>query len=104
MLVSVRGAKDIKLTKMLKLAANSYADKLLSPQLSKNITVQVRIKERGQINAGGFCEMNEDTNVSPRCFNIDICRTKKKIIHRGKAHAKPAYCWTSTVATPTTAK
>ena len=79
MIVSVRGAKDSQLTKMLKLAANSYADKLLSPQLSKNITVKVRIRERGQINAGGFCEMDEDTNISPRCFNIDIGRTKKKI-------------------------
>jgi len=79
MIVSVRGAKDSQLTKMLKLAAHSYADKLLSPQLSKNITVQVRIRERGQINAGGFCEMDEDTLVSPRCFNIDIGRTKKKI-------------------------
>ena len=40
MIVTVRGAKDNQLTKLLKMAVDSFANKLLSPQLIKNITLK----------------------------------------------------------------
>jgi hypothetical protein len=43
MIVSVNGARNRELTKLLKLAAQSFADKLLSPQLEKNIQLKIKI-------------------------------------------------------------
>lgn len=77
MIISVRGARNTELTKLLKLAAQSFADKLLSPQLEKNIQVTIKIHDR--LEAGGFCDFEEEGLPSPRSFKIDICRTKKKI-------------------------
>jgi len=77
MLVSVLGAKDRNLTKLLKLATQSFADKLLSPQMIKNISLTVVIKNKMQ--AGGYCDYKEEGLPLPRSFVIEICRTKKKI-------------------------
>jgi hypothetical protein len=77
MLITVSGAKDRHLTKLLKLAAQSFADKLLSPQLEKNITVKVIIKDN--LDAGGYCDFIEEGLQNPRSFIIDIQRTRKKI-------------------------
>jgi hypothetical protein len=77
MIVSVNGARNRELTKLLKLAAQSFADKLLSPQLEKNIQVKIKIHDR--LDAGGFCDFEEEGLSNPRSFKIDICRTKKKI-------------------------
>lgn len=77
MLVRVIGAKDKELTNLLKMAARSFADKLLSPQLIKNIAIKIRIHEK--LGAGGYCDFEEEGLQFPRSFIIDICRTKKKI-------------------------
>ena len=45
MKISVTGAKDRELSKLLKLSVGSYSDKLISSQLAKNITVKVEIKD-----------------------------------------------------------
>lgn len=80
MIVSIRGANDRQLTKLLKLAADSFADKLLSPQLTKNITLRVKIKDQNKMTAGGYCDIDEtDDGILPRNFVIEIARTKKKI-------------------------
>lgn len=80
MIVSIRGANDRQLTKLLKLAADSFADKLLSPQLAKNITLRVKIKDQNKMTAGGYCDIDEtDDGILPRNFVIEIARTKKKI-------------------------
>lgn len=77
MKLSVTGAKDRELTKLLKLAVESYADKLISPQLAKNITVKVQIKDN--LNAGGYCDFEDNWPYPPRDFTIEVCRTRKKI-------------------------
>lgn len=80
MIVTVRGANDRDLTKLLKMAAESFAKKLLSPQLIRNISVKVVIKPQDKMGAGGYCEIAEDDDcVYPRNFVIEIARTRKKI-------------------------
>ena len=64
MLVSVLGAKDRNLTKLLKMATQSFADKLLSPQMIKNISLTVVIKNKMQ--AGGYCDYKEEGLPLPR--------------------------------------
>ena len=75
MIVSVNGAKNRELTKLLKLAAQSFADRLLSPQLEKNI--QVKIKIHDHLEAGGFFDFEEEGLPNHRSFKIYICRTKE---------------------------
>jgi hypothetical protein len=77
MIVKVNGAKDRDLTQLLKLAANSFAEKLISPQLDKNITLNIYIRDK--LDAGGYCDFEEEGLPLPRTFNIDIQRTRKKI-------------------------
>jgi hypothetical protein len=77
MRVSVSGAKDKELSKLFKLAAKSYSEKLISPQLSKNITVKIRIKDK--LDAGGYCDFEDNWPYSPRDFIIELNRTRKKI-------------------------
>lgn len=77
MIVTVRGSKDRQLTKLLKMAANSFAEKLLSPQLKKNINVKIHIKDK--LGAGGYCDYEEEGLPLPRTFSIEIQRLKTKI-------------------------
>ena len=77
MIVSVNGAKDPELTKLLKLATKFFADKLLSPQLQKNIYVKIRIHDK--LGAGGYCDFIEEGLPTPRSFEIDIQKSRKKI-------------------------
>jgi len=77
MIVKVRGAKDNQLTKLLKMAANFFAEKLISPQLSKNITLNIYIKDK--LDAGGYCDYEYEGLPLPRTFNIEIKRIKTKI-------------------------
>lgn len=77
MYVTVRNAKDKTLVKLLKLAAHSYAGNLLSPQLSKNITVTITVKDN--IDAGGYCDYEFSDTGNPREFRIDIIRTNRTI-------------------------
>ena len=77
MIVKVNGAKDRDLTQLLKLAASSFAEKLISPQLDKNITLNIYIRDK--LDAGGYCDFEEEGLPLPRTFNIDIQRTRKKI-------------------------
>jgi len=78
MIVTVRGAKDRNLIKLLKDAANFFADELLSPQLSKNITLKIEVKDMSD--AGGYCDpQDDDYPYLPRNFIIELAKTKKKI-------------------------
>ena len=75
--VSVIGAKDRELTNLLKLAAESFADKLLSKQLKKNINLKIQVID--DLEAGGYCDCEETWPYPPRDFTVEIGRTKKKI-------------------------
>ena len=77
MQVSVRNARDRTLTTLLKLAANSFGKALLSPQMLKNINLKIIIRD--QLDAGGYCDYDQDDLACPRDFTIEICRTRKKI-------------------------
>jgi hypothetical protein len=80
MIVSVRGAKDRELTKLLKLAADSFANKLFSPQLLKNLILKIMVKPATNMVAGGYCNIaDDDEGTHPRIFDIEIAKTKKKI-------------------------
>ena len=80
MIVSVRGAKDRELTKLLKLAADSFANKLFSPQLLKNLVLKIMVKPASNMVAGGYCNIaDDDDGTLPRTFEIEIAKTKKKI-------------------------
>ena len=75
--VSVRNAKDIMLVYLLKLAADSFAKNLMSPQLTKNLSIKIIVRDT--LSAGGFCDYEIDPTGNPREFNIEILRTRKKI-------------------------
>lgn len=75
--ITVAGAKDRTLTNLFKLAAESFADKLLSKQLKKNISLKIQVLD--DLDAGGYCDCEENWPNSPRDFTIEIGRTKKKI-------------------------
>lgn len=77
MKISVSGAKDSELTKLFKIAARCYSDKLLSTQLDKNISLKIQIKDN--LNAGGYCDFEDIAPLPPRDFTIEIDRTKKRI-------------------------
>ena len=77
MIVSVRNARDRTLVYLLKLAAESFAKNLMSPQLSKNISIKIIVRDK--LDAGGFCDYEIDRDGNPREFNIELLRTRKKI-------------------------
>jgi hypothetical protein len=77
MRVSVSGAKDKELSKLFKLAAKSFSEKLISPQLSKNVSLKIIIKDK--LDAGGYCDFEDSWPYPPRNFVIELDRTKKKI-------------------------
>jgi hypothetical protein len=77
MIVSVRNARDRTLVYLLKLAAESFAKNLMSPQLSKNISIKIIVRDK--LDAGGFCEYEVDRDGNPREFIIELLRTRKKI-------------------------
>ena len=77
MIVSVRNARDRTLVYLLKLAAESFAKNLMSPQLSKNLSIKIIVRDK--LDAGGFCEYELDRDGNPREFIIELLRTRKKI-------------------------
>ena len=77
MKVSVRNAKDRMLVYLLKLAADSFAKNLMSPQLTKNLSIKIIVRDK--LDAGGFCDYEIDRDGNPREFNIELLRTRKKI-------------------------
>ena len=77
MIVSVRNARDRTLVYLLKLAAESFAKNLMSPQLSKNISIKIIVRDK--LDAGGFCDYEIDRDGNPREFIIELLRTRKKI-------------------------
>lgn len=77
MRVSVSGAKDKELSKLVKLAAKSFSEKLISPQLSKNINLRILIKDKLEV--GGYCDFEDSWPYPPRNFTIELDRAKKKI-------------------------
>jgi hypothetical protein len=78
MIVTVRGAKDRSLVKLLKMATRSFSDELLSPQLAKNISVRIEVKDLKD--AGGYCDPGDDNYpFPPREFTIELAKAKKRI-------------------------
>ena len=77
MKVSVRNARDRMLVYLLKLAADSFAKNLMSPQLTKNLSIKIIVRDK--LDAGGFCDYEIDPAGNPREFNIELLRTRKKI-------------------------
>ena len=77
MKVSVRNAKDRMLVYLLKLAAHSFAKNLMSPQMTKNLSIKIIVRDK--LDAGGFCDYEIDPAGNPREFNIELLRTRKKI-------------------------
>ena len=75
--VSVRNARDRTLVYLLMLAADSFAKNLMSPQLTKNLSIKIIVRDK--LDAGGFCDYEIDPTGNPREFNIEILRTRKKI-------------------------
>jgi len=74
--LTILGAKDRKLTKALRLAANFFGKTLLPPRLLKRI--ELRITIRDSLDAGAYCDFIPTTNP-PKHFIIEILRTRKKI-------------------------
>jgi hypothetical protein len=74
--VTISGAKDRELTKMLRLATYSFSKNLFSPRLASNLKLDIRIKDK--LDAGGYCNYVGDSNP-PRTFMIEIFRARKKI-------------------------
>ena len=68
MIVSVRNARDNMLVYLLKLAVHSFARNLMSPQMLKNISVRVIIRDK--LDAGGFCDYEIDRDGNPREFTV----------------------------------
>ena len=52
--VSVRNARDRTLVYLLKLAADSFSKNLMSPQLTKNLSIKIIVRDK--LDAGGFCD------------------------------------------------
>lgn len=78
MQISVIGAKDRTLTNLFKLAANHFADQLLSKKLKNNITLKIEIIEN--LGAGGYCDCDDsDWPNLPRDFTIELEKTRKRI-------------------------
>lgn len=76
MRISVRNAKDPTLIKLLKMACKYYASILMSKQLIKNLDISIYV--HNTLDAGGFCYSIDDGRKQ-RTFNIELCRTKKKL-------------------------
>lgn len=74
--VTISGAKDRELTKMLRLATYSFGKNLFSPRLASNLKLNIRIKDK--LDAGGYCNYVGDSKP-PRTFIIEIFRARKKI-------------------------
>ena len=51
--VTISGAKDRELTKILRLATYSFSKNLFSPRLASNLKLDIRIKDK--LDAGGYC-------------------------------------------------
>jgi len=75
--VTVRNARDLTLVKLLKLAAHSYANNLMPPNIIKNISIRILIKD--VLDAGGYCDYDIDVAGIPKEFNIEILKSRKKI-------------------------
>lgn len=76
MYLSVRGAKNPDLTRIIKLATNFYANALMSKRLVSKLNIQIFIHDN--LKAGGFC-FCEDDGRSPKGFTIEIARSKRQL-------------------------
>ena len=74
--VSVRGAKDRKLVKWLRVAANFYADELMHKNLVKNLNLRINIiSPSKEFTDKGQCEWDDiDGPPNPRYFTIILAR------------------------------
>lgn len=82
MLVSVRGARDRKLTAVLKQATHFMSELLFSRQLRPNLSFYIRIHKKLEYN--GLCGPLE--LVRPREFEIDILRQNRLSMISTLAH------------------
>lgn len=77
MILSVRNAKNRKLTKLLKTATVFFANKLMSKKLTNNICIRIVILD--EVYAGaGFC-LCEDSVGKQRNFLIELHRSRNKL-------------------------
>jgi len=83
MRISVRGAKNRKLTNTLKLAALTFGKYLLSTHMMKYVEIEIIIFDK--LSAGGYIHSYDERR--PRCFVIELYRFKRTIeIFKTLAH------------------
>ena len=75
MVVTVRGAKDRIFTQVIKQAANSFANKLLTSRMIPSIRIHINITD--QLDGGGFCSTLDD--APHREFFIELARTHYRL-------------------------
>jgi len=75
-MIVISGAKDRKLTNMLRLATRSFSKNLFNPQMIRHLEIRITIID--DLDAGGYCNYADD-KYPPRKFLIDIFRTREKI-------------------------
>ena len=68
MKVSVRNARDRMLVYLLKLAADSFAKNLMSPQLTKHLSIKIVVRDK--LDAGGFCDYEIDPAGNPSLLQL----------------------------------
>jgi len=85
MVVTVRNARDRYLTSLLKTAAISYANMLMSPQLVKNLSVKIIIYNNLGRNAYAFC-CPDEISGRLRSFEIEIKKMRVNRMLRLLAH------------------
>jgi len=85
MQIIVRNAKNRNLTSLLKTAAYSYANMLMSSQLVKNISVKIFVYDKLDRNANAYCCPDEYTR-KPRSFEIELKRMRSDKMLKYLAH------------------
>ena len=75
MKLSVKNAKDLELTKLIKLAAKFYSEILLDENIINDLILTITIQKTNAIESG-VC-LTDDKDPA-RKFNIEIARFRKK--------------------------
>jgi len=84
MYISVRNAKDRYLTTLLKSATKYYAQILMSPQLTKNLSIKITIDNLDKY-VYAYC-VPEELETRLRSFEIQIRKTRINKMLRLLAH------------------
>lgn len=79
MLVSISGISDSKFKKIVHKAVEFYAGLLLSPRISKHITIDIEFSNKLDNNADGYCDVEGyNSRNKPREFTIQVRKNKSK--------------------------